>query len=202
MHEGPDRHRARGHGLRLHVGQLRGRAGRRARSGVDACSTRALRPPSRPAAHWSRRCPPRHHPAGRGHPVRRGRDGAAARLPRGGRRERLRVCAPRAVRADLDGALRRHGRARPHVAASGCEAVFVSCTNLPTYDVIAPLEAELGMPVLTANQVTMWAALRRVGPGRRRTRPVPAAGAGMTRPSAPQVFTDAEFAARLGRVQR
>ncbi len=51
------------------------------------------------------------------------------------------------------------------------EAVFVSCTNLATYDVIAPLEQELGKPVLTANQVTMWAALRRmghdaVGPGR------------------------------------
>lgn len=40
------------------------------------------------------------------------------------------------------------------------QAVFVSCTNLPTYDVIAPLEAELGKPILTANQVTMWAALR------------------------------------------
>jgi maleate isomerase len=50
------------------------------------------------------------------------------------------------------------------------EAVFVSCTNLPTYDVIAPLEAELGKPVLTANQVTMWSALtlagrKAVGPG-------------------------------------
>lgn len=49
------------------------------------------------------------------------------------------------------------------VAASGCQAVFVSCTNLPTYDLIAPLESELGVPVLTANQVTMWASLRRVG---------------------------------------
>ena len=49
------------------------------------------------------------------------------------------------------------------VAGSGCEAVFVSCTNLPTYDIIAPLEAELGIPVLTANQVTIWASLRRVG---------------------------------------
>lgn len=49
------------------------------------------------------------------------------------------------------------------VAASGCEAVFVSCTNLPTYDIIGPLEVELGIPVLTANQVTMWAALRHVG---------------------------------------
>jgi maleate isomerase len=50
------------------------------------------------------------------------------------------------------------------------EAVFISCTNLPTYDVIAPLESELGKPVLTANQVTMWSALtlagrKAVGPG-------------------------------------
>jgi maleate isomerase len=43
------------------------------------------------------------------------------------------------------------------------EAVFISCTNLPTYDVIATLEAELGKPVLTANQVTMWSALTAVG---------------------------------------
>lgn len=51
------------------------------------------------------------------------------------------------------------------------EAIFVSCTNLPTYDVIAPLEDMLGKPVFTANQLTMWACLRRmnlpvVGPGR------------------------------------
>jgi len=50
------------------------------------------------------------------------------------------------------------------------EAVFISCTNLPTYDVIARLEAELGKPVLTANQVTMWSSLtmagrKAVGPG-------------------------------------
>jgi maleate cis-trans isomerase len=43
------------------------------------------------------------------------------------------------------------------------EAVFISCTNLATYDVIAPLERLLGKPVLTANQVTVWAALRELG---------------------------------------
>jgi maleate isomerase len=43
------------------------------------------------------------------------------------------------------------------------QAVFISCTNLPTYDVIATLEKELGKPVLTANQVTMWAALDAMG---------------------------------------
>jgi maleate isomerase len=43
------------------------------------------------------------------------------------------------------------------------QAVFISCTNLPTYDVIAALEAELGKPVLTANQVTIWSALNVIG---------------------------------------
>ncbi len=43
------------------------------------------------------------------------------------------------------------------------DALFISCTNLPTYDVIPQLEAELRIPVLSANQVTMWAALRAVG---------------------------------------
>jgi maleate isomerase len=43
------------------------------------------------------------------------------------------------------------------------EAIFISCTNLATYDVIAPLEAELGKPVITANQVTMWALLETIG---------------------------------------
>jgi maleate isomerase len=52
------------------------------------------------------------------------------------------------------------------------EAIVISCTNLPTYDLIARLEAELGKPVVTANQVTMWAALavagrKAVGPGQR-----------------------------------
>ncbi|MCP2622502.1 Asp/Glu racemase [Mycolicibacterium smegmatis] len=52
------------------------------------------------------------------------------------------------------------------------EAIFISCTNLPTYDVIAKLEEELGKPVLSANQVTIWSALRAaghkaVGPGQR-----------------------------------
>jgi maleate isomerase len=43
------------------------------------------------------------------------------------------------------------------------DAMFISCTNLPTYDIIEPLEQALGKPVITANQVTMWAALRLMG---------------------------------------
>lgn len=51
------------------------------------------------------------------------------------------------------------------------QAIFVSCTNLPTYDIIDPLEKMLRKPILTANQLTMWACLGRmnlpmVGPGR------------------------------------
>ena len=48
-------------------------------------------------------------------------------------------------------------------AGDPADAVFVSCTNLACYDVIAGLEAELGRPVLTANQVSLWAAVRRAG---------------------------------------
>jgi maleate isomerase len=43
------------------------------------------------------------------------------------------------------------------------EAMFVSCTNLPTFDLIDPLEEVLGKPILTANQLTMWACLTRMG---------------------------------------
>lgn len=43
------------------------------------------------------------------------------------------------------------------------EAVYISCTNVPTYDIIAPLEMRLGKPVLTANQVTICSALRAIG---------------------------------------
>lgn len=42
------------------------------------------------------------------------------------------------------------------VARQGAEAVFLSCTNLRTLDIIGPLEAELGIPVLSSNQVLAW----------------------------------------------
>ena len=48
-------------------------------------------------------------------------------------------------------------------AIAGCDAVFVSCTNLLVLDQIARLEEELGLPVVTSNQASLWAALRRLG---------------------------------------
>mgnify|MGYP004417269780 CR=1 FL=1 len=40
------------------------------------------------------------------------------------------------------------------------EAIFFSCTNLRTFDIIEELEKELDKPVLSANQVTIWASLK------------------------------------------
>lgn len=43
------------------------------------------------------------------------------------------------------------------------DAVFISCTDLAASSVIGDLERELDKPVLTSNQVTLWAALRKLG---------------------------------------
>lgn len=43
------------------------------------------------------------------------------------------------------------------------EVVLLSCTNLPTYEILDQLEQDLGKPVVSANQATVWAALRRAG---------------------------------------
>ncbi len=39
---------------------------------------------------------------------------------------------------------------------SDCDAVFLSCTNLRTLDVIEDIEARIGKPVLSSNQVLAW----------------------------------------------
>ncbi len=62
-------------------------------------------------------------------------------------------------RVDAD-SVRELARAIPR---AGADALFLSCTNLPTHDVIPALETELGLPVLSANLVTLWAALRVLG---------------------------------------
>jgi len=45
----------------------------------------------------------------------------------------------------------------------GVDALFLSCTNLPTVSVIAALEAETSVPVVSSNQALAWAMLRRIG---------------------------------------
>jgi len=50
-------------------------------------------------------------------------------------------------------------------AQGGVDAIFLSCTNLNTLDIIAPLEAETGLPVLSSNQVLAWHMCRLAGAG-------------------------------------
>lgn len=48
------------------------------------------------------------------------------------------------------------------VDAADADAVFVSCTNYRTFEAVADLERDLGKPVVTSNQATLWDALRRL----------------------------------------
>ena len=42
-----------------------------------------------------------------------------------------------------------------------CDAIFLSCTNLRTLDVIDQIEQAIGKPVMSSNQVLAWDLLRR-----------------------------------------
>jgi maleate isomerase len=43
------------------------------------------------------------------------------------------------------------------------EALFISCTSLHTFELIEELECDLGKPVITSNQATIWNMLRLAG---------------------------------------
>jgi maleate isomerase len=49
------------------------------------------------------------------------------------------------------------------VDTSGSDGIFISCTNLPTVEVIANLEDRLGKPVISSNTATLWFMLKRIG---------------------------------------
>lgn len=48
-------------------------------------------------------------------------------------------------------------------ALAECDGVFISCTNFRTIEIIEMVEKELRKPVITSNQVTFAAALRKGG---------------------------------------
>ena len=52
------------------------------------------------------------------------------------------------------------------------DAIFVTCTQLPTLPMIERLEEEFGKPVVTSNQATVWRCLRHIG----FTAPIPGYG--------------------------
>ena len=57
-------------------------------------------------------------------------------------------------------------RITAHVRAAfvpGSDAILITCTDFPTLPLIATLEEEFGVPVVTSNQATLWAMLRAVG---------------------------------------
>jgi len=54
-------------------------------------------------------------------------------------------------------------RAVRAAAVDGADAVFISCTNLRTVDVIDELEQELGITVVTSNQALAWDMLTSAG---------------------------------------
>ena len=66
---------------------------------------------------------------------------------------------PRIARTPLE-AVAAHARG---AMVPGAEALLISCTDFPTLPLIAPLEAELGVPVVSSVTATLWAALREAG---------------------------------------
>lgn len=52
------------------------------------------------------------------------------------------------------------------------QAIFVSCSNFPTLDILEPLEAKHGKPIVTSNASGMWKMLRLLGD----RRAIPGAG--------------------------
>lgn len=47
--------------------------------------------------------------------------------------------------------------------AKDAQGLFLSCTNMRTFDVIDALERDVSRPVVTSNQATLWAAVRDLG---------------------------------------
>lgn len=48
------------------------------------------------------------------------------------------------------------------IFTENADAMFISCTGISVLDIIEPLEEDLKRPVITSNQATMWAALRKI----------------------------------------
>jgi len=46
------------------------------------------------------------------------------------------------------------------------QAIFISCSNFRTLDIIPALEAQTGLPVITSNQAALWGTLRSIGDAR------------------------------------
>ena len=122
-------------------------------STTSTAALRALRALGAKERELRRTLSQRHHRAGsdlfRCERIRRDRS------PRHGDKQQLRTRRV-AARTGL--------RLRPRASrASRADAVFISCTGIRTVGAIEALEADLGVPVVSANQATFWDALRLSG---------------------------------------
>ncbi|MDB5516710.1 MAG: decarboxylase [Tardiphaga sp.] len=59
---------------------------------------------------------------------------------------------------------------------TGAQAIVLLATDLPCFSVIAALEQEFGLPVLTSNQTILWSSLRAANKARKRSATIPALG--------------------------
>jgi maleate isomerase len=48
------------------------------------------------------------------------------------------------------------------VYASTSDALFLSCTDLKTFDILDKLEKEIGRPVISSNSATLWGMMKRL----------------------------------------
>lgn len=46
---------------------------------------------------------------------------------------------------------------------TGVDTIFISCMAVDTMGIIEPLEADLGLPVITSNQASLWSVLQKCG---------------------------------------
>ncbi len=58
-------------------------------------------------------------------------------------------------------------RLAKEVNSNDADGIFISCTGISVLDIIGPLEEDLHKPVVTSNQASLWASLRRLNIGTR-----------------------------------
>lgn len=56
-------------------------------------------------------------------------------------------------------------RAVKEMDLKGAQSLFISCTGLNVMEIIPLLETDLGIPVITSNQASLWGSLRLAGVG-------------------------------------
>lgn len=50
-----------------------------------------------------------------------------------------------------------------NINCENADGIFISCTGYRTFEIVDQLERDLGKPVVTSNQATLWDALRTIG---------------------------------------